>query len=241
MSTYIFESKKIESIFDFIDLDTFFIFDIDHTLIETQQVIGSSHWEKHLKHRLIDQGFSHEEAANRSCSLWKKIQKVTSVQTIEQGIFRLISYLKEREIPILGLTARDHELMDLTFKQLQSVDLHQVFTFLHPCQALVGTLYESHYSKGAVFCGDNPKDSALKVLFKQVEYTPKKIVFVDDQKEHLYELEEMAYNANIEFVGMQYMASNHDRFNLEIAEIQEQHLPRILSNSDALKLMKEDL
>jgi hypothetical protein len=240
MSTYIFESKKIESILDFIDLDTFFIFDIDHTLIEAQQVIGTSHWEKHLKHRLIDQGISPDEAKLRAYMLWKSIQEVTGVQPIEQGIFRLVSLLQNNSIPILGLTSRDRDLIEITFRQLESVDLHNVFTLDYPSQPLEAK-HICHFSRGTVFCGDNPKNVGLKAFFNQISFKPKKIVFVDDQKEHLYELEDMAFHENIDFVGMQYMGSSHDRFNPVIAEIQEQHLPRILSNADALKLIRGDL
>lgn len=240
MSTYIFESKKIESILDFIDLDTFFIFDIDHTLIEAQQVIGTSHWEKHLKHRLIDQGISPDEAKFRAYTLWKSIQEVTGVQPVEEGVFRLISLLQHNQIPILGLTSRDRDLIEITFKQLKSVELDNVFTCDYPSQSLEAK-HICHFSRGTVFCGDNPKNEGLKAFFDLISFKPKKIVFVDDQKEHLYELEEMAFHENIDFVGMQYMGSSYERFSPEIAEIQERHLPKILSNADALKLIKEAL
>ena len=237
MSTYIFESKKIESIVDFIDSETFFIFDIDHTLIETAQVIGSTHWEKHFIRRQMDQGLSYEDASKRSFALWKQIQKSTEVRTIENGIFRLVSFLKTHNIPTLGLTSRDHDLMDLTFDQLKKVNLENVFNLDHPPHALEAEL-ECHFSRGAVFCGDNPKDIALKALFKKNDIAPKKIIFIDDQKDHLYELEEMAYHAEIEYIEMQYTASNHERFNSDIAVIQEKHLPNILSDDEALKLMQ---
>ncbi|MCH9634716.1 MAG: hypothetical protein S4CHLAM7_14730 [Chlamydiae bacterium] len=237
MSTYIFESNKIESILDFIDLETFFITDIDDTLIKAAQIIGSSHWEKHLIRRLIDQGVELDQARSRACGLWKQIQKLTNVITLEEGVFKLIQFLKKHSIPTLGLTSRDCDLIDLTFEQLKKVDLHDAFTLKHAPQTLEAT-YLCHFARGALFCGNNAKDKALKVFFEQNNLNPKKIIFIDDQKDHLYELEEMAFHAGIDYVGMQYTASSPENFSVEIAEIQEKHLPNIISDEDAQKLIQ---
>lgn len=237
MSTFIFESNKIESILDFVDPKTLFIFDIDHTLIEPLQVIGSTHWEKHLTHRLIDEGMHPESARLKACGLWKEIQKRTGVQAIESGIYRLITILKERAVMTLGLTSRDHDLADLTFRQLKAVDLDQVFTFNHPAK-IFNLEYTAEFKNGTLFCGHNAKDLTLGALLKHAEITPEKIIFIDDQKDHLYKLEEMSFRAGIEFIGMQYTASSHDRFNIDIASIQEKHLPNILSDDEALMLLR---
>lgn len=240
MSTYIFESKRIESILDFIDNNTFFIFDIDHTLIETSQVIGSTHWQKHLVRRLIDQGLARVDAEKQAQALWKQIQHQSPVRIVEEAISGLIAYLKARKVPILGLTSRDVEIVDLTFKQLASVELHDIFDVQSPCYSFdIDPV--CHFSKGALFCGDNRKDVGLKLLMDHLDFKPKKIVFIDDQKSHLYELEEMAYASGIQYVGMHYTASSHERFNYDIARIQEQHLPKILSDHEALKLLGKDL
>ncbi len=229
MSTYIFESKRIDSILDFVDADSFFIFDVDHTLIETTQIIGSAHWEKHFMRRLIDQGWDNQEALKHSQSLWKQIQKNTDVQVVDQGILNLIAYLK----------SRDKAIVDLTFKQLESVQLHNIFSFQNPCHSF-GIQPDCYFSKGMVFCGDNPKDLGLKLLLDYVNFQPKKIIFVDDQKSHLYELEEMAYQAHIHYVGMHYTASTHEKFNFEIAQIQEKFLPKIISDDEALQLIAKN-
>lgn len=239
MSTYIFESKRIDAILDFIDLDSFFIFDVDHTLIEPPQVIGSTYWEKHFMRRLIDQGFESVIASKKAQTLWKEIQKSTNVQIVDQEVLNLISYLKSRNIPILGLTSRDKAIVDLTFKQLESVQLHDIFSFQNPCRCF-GIQPDCYFSKGMVFCGDNPKDLGLRLLLDYIQFKPKKIIFVDDQKSHLYELEEMAYQSNIHYVGMHYTASTHEKFNFEIARVQERFLPKIISDDEALQLIEKN-
>ena len=45
MSVYKFESHTLKDILDHVDQDTMFLFDIDHTLIEPAQIIGSTYWE----------------------------------------------------------------------------------------------------------------------------------------------------------------------------------------------------
>ena len=240
MSTYIFESENIESILDFIRPDSLFIFDIDHTLIETAQVIGSTHWEKHFARRLMDQGIETDLARSQAQTLWKKIQRKTKVRPVDPTLFKLIHYLKTHNVKTLGLTSRDEEIIDLTLDQLQSVDMHEIFNFDDPCHDF-GVNPSCHFSKGIVFCSDNPKDIGLKLFLEHTQHKPEQIIFIDDQKQHLYELEEMAYRAGISYVGMQYTASGYERFNAEIAKIQEKHLPHIITDDQAIDHLRQSL
>ncbi len=237
MSTHKFESHKLEDINKHIDDETFFIFDIDHTLIEPVQIIGSTHWEKYVAKKLVSQGFSQHEAMVRAFHLWRSIQHITAVKIVEEGIFELLQTLEQMKILTLGLTARDGTLSNLTFEQLASVKLDKAFSMIKPCQDLP-SIYPCRYSKGAVFCGFNKKDKALELFLDQIDFMPKKIVYIDDQVSHIDELEHFSKAKGIKYVGMKYSASGDHRFDPKIADVQEKHLPKLISDREAREFLE---
>lgn len=238
MSTYIFESEKVESIIDFIDDESIYISDIDHTLIEPVQIIGSVHWEKYTTQKLMDRGLSFEKARQEAFKLWRQVQAATDIKVVEESVYNLLKILQSRKIPIMGLTSRSAFLKDLTFKQLARARLDQIFTYNYDCHDLPSPKLQSHFSKGTVFCGDDPKHHALEAFLKHNQINLKKIIFVDDQKDHIHELEELCYKLGIDYVGMHYVASSHKNFDAEIAEMQHKHLPKIISDLDALQMLE---
>lgn len=237
MSVYKFESDTLLDIVKHVDSDTLFIFDIDHTLIEPVQNIGSTHWERHLAKKLKEEGFTHHEASIRAFHQWRTIQHLTAVKAVEESIYEVKALIKSLNVETLGLTARDGTLSDLTYDQLKSVQLDTIFTYQADCKDLPGN-YPCKYSRGTVFCGFNKKDAGLNLFLEHVKMRPKKVVFVDDQKSHVDELEDLANLLGIEYVGMTYHASGNHKFDAQIAEIQEQYLPKLISDREALDLLE---
>lgn len=237
MSVYKFESSSVKDILKHVDKNTLIVFDIDHTLIEPVQAIGSTHWERHLTKKLLEQGFTYHEACIRAFHQWRTIQHLTDVKTIEDAIYEVIDYLKENQVKTLGLTSRDGTLSNLTFDQLKSVNLHEIFT-IHNDTSDLSANYPCTYYNGTVFCGFNKKDAAFKLFLNHINLSPKKIVFIDDQQSHVEELEDLATLLGIEYVGMKYTASGDHTFDSKIADIQEKHLPKLISNREALDLLE---
>ncbi|MCH9632972.1 MAG: hypothetical protein S4CHLAM6_13210 [Chlamydiae bacterium] len=237
MSVYKFESDTLLDIVEHVDSNTLFIFDIDHTLIEPVQIIGSTHWERHLAKKLKEQGFTHHEACIRAFHQWRTIQHLTAVKAVEESVYEILTLVKNLNVQTLGLTARDGTLSELTFDQLKSVQLDKLFTHKEDCKDLPGN-YPCKYTKGAIFCGFNKKDVGLQLFLEHVKMNPKKVVFVDDQKSHIDELEDLSNLLGIEYVGMTYHASGDHKFDPQIAEIQEQYLPKLISDKEALDLLE---
>lgn len=237
MSIFKFESSNVRDILKYADGSCLAIFDIDHTLIEPVQTIGSTHWERHLMKKLMEKGFTYHESAIRAFHQWRTIQHLTDVKLVEESIFEVITGLKLLQIQTLGLTARDGTLSSLTFDQLKSVNLHNMFSQHKVNSNLMGN-FPCTYFNGAVFCGFNKKDEALKLFLEQANFKPKKILFIDDQQSHVDELEELSRILGIEYVGMKYTASGDHTFDPKVAEMQERHLPKLLSDGEALDLLE---
>ncbi len=237
MSAYKFESDSIRDILKHIDPETLFILDIDHTIIEPVQSIGSTHWERHLAKKLMDSGYTYHEACIRAFHQWRTIQHLTQVRPVEESIYEFHDFLKSSKIETMGLTSRDSTLSDLTFEQLASVQLGDVFSFQKPCVELQGN-YPCQYTKGAIFCGFNKKDHGLDLFLSHIDFKPSKIVFVDDQSSHIDELGDLSEMLKIDYVGMKYNASGVHKFDAKLADIQEKHLPKLLSDREALDLLE---
>lgn len=237
MTEYKFESNNIRDILSHVDLNTLFIFDIDHTLIEPAQIIGSTHWERYLAKKFVSQGLNQHEAMIRAFHHWRAIQHLTDVKIVDESIYEVINFLKDLKINIMGLTARDRTLTNLTLDQLKSVQLDNLFTFLNDPHDFPGH-YPCHLANGTVFCGFNKKDVGLRLFLDHLAFVPKKIVYVDDQVSHIDELENLSKSMNINYVGMKYGASGDHKFNPKIAEIQEKHLPKLISDQEALNLLE---
>lgn len=237
MSVYKFKSDKVVDVLDHLDKSSLLIFDIDHTLIEPVQAIGSTHWERHLTQKLLQQGFTYHEACIRAFHQWRTIQHLTAVRAVEDSIYEVLKFIRKLQVHTLGLTARDGTLSELTFDQLKSVKLDEIFSLRLKLEEIQGS-YPLSYNKGAVFCGFNKKDAALKMFIEQTHFVPKKIVFVDDQKSHVEELEDLAHRLGFDYVGMHYTASGDHTFDPKIADIQEKHLPKLISNKEALDLLE---
>ncbi len=237
MTIYKFESHSIQDLLQYVDSNTLFIFDIDHTLIEPSQIIGSAHWEKYLASKLMSQGFTYHEACIRAFHQWRTIQHLTQVKPVETVIYEFIKAIQALNIITLGLTARDGTLSQLTFDQLNSVQLSHAFN-MHGDSHDFSSNYPCSFRNGAVFCGFNKKDEGLKLFLEHSKLEPKKIIFVDDQRSHVDELEDLSRSMNIEYVGMTYHASGHHKFDPKIADIQEKYLPKLISDHEAMELLE---
>jgi hypothetical protein len=65
------------------------------------------------------------------------------------------------------------------------------------------------FVKGIVFTNTVSKGQALNAFLKYAQFTPKKIIFIDDKRKYLESVEEIASAHNIPFMGIEYTAA-HD-------------------------------
>jgi hypothetical protein len=108
---------------------------------------------------------------------------------------------------VIALTARSLELVDCTFKQLQSIDIDFSKTGFCSLQVLqFNELHHpAHYSQGVVFCSRNAKGKTLLQLFEKTKFQAKKIIFVDDKLQYLECVQkELAEKGIKDFIGIRY-------------------------------------
>src|SRR5688572_8883105 len=78
------EVKSMRETADEITSETLVIFDIDNTILEPLQSLGTDQWFSHEAKELEKQGLSKHDAHNQVIQPWAEIQKATKVKAVEK-------------------------------------------------------------------------------------------------------------------------------------------------------------
>lgn len=238
----IIETTDIFEINNHLDEGTLLVYDLDNTLIEPVQMLGSDQWFYHRWMQLKNELPCQERALARALSEWMAIQSFTGVKEVQPGTSKLIKEQQAKRVPMIGLTTRDIFLAACTVGQLGSlgIDLSETaphdkeFYFLNDCGKSV------LFKKGVLFTSNSHKGKAFMKFLQEAKWSPKKVVFINDKKTHLAQLEESCEEAAIAFVGLRYgfLDEKVASFDTTIADIQVAHFGLILSDEEARKKLK---
>jgi uncharacterized protein DUF2608 len=218
----IIETKQMADILPYIDETTWVLFDIDDTLLESEIQAGRSKWFDHEFAKCISKGMNKKEAVESIDAEFFKIADLCPIRTPEPEIVFLLQQVKEMSGAVLGLTARGPHLNQITSKQLDrlNIDLLSHAPTIHHSEFAPAC----HYEQGILFSIDQKKGPALSRLLEKSGTLPQKIVFIDDKKRHLQEVEEILSDLGISFIGFHYTKTSERPFDLIQAEIEHKTL-----------------
>lgn len=239
----IFEITQIEKIRPYIQKESLVLFDIDDTLITNPNSLGGPTWRSWVKPKL---------PANSSFVLFDAlslyIAKNIDYIAIEPNTAQLISDLQRDDVAVFAFTARGRT-------QWYTTDLEGVDQFTHQqlnracidfnlskIPAELQELESTYFYKGIIFAQHIKKGDLLKHLFKDLNYHPSCIVFIDDKLEQVKSVEAAVKGSGIPFVGFWYKKTEEETKNFDpmIVNIQLENLlikNKILSNEDAKELL----
>jgi len=243
LSGVIIETKNIFDIETHKDEDTLIIYDIDNTLIEPQQTLGSDQWFSHHFFELKKHLKNEEAALEKALSHWLAIQTLSTMKEVQEGTAQLIKKQQNENSLVMGLTTRNYAFSNCTFDQLRSlgIDLSKTAPnkkdHYFKKERMVAAL------KGILFTSGTHKGDALFAYLDKIKYYPKKIVFINDKKSHLIPVEESCNERNIPFVGLRYgyVDEKVENYNKHVAAIQIQHFGNLLSDDEALALLETSI
>ena len=159
-----------------------------------------------------------------------QVQLETPLVPIEKQTPNLIRYLQSRGLLAMGLTARSLPLVERTIEQLSLIDVDFTRNSLYDHEIYVTLDFPALYKHGVFYCSDNCKGQILLHFFDNINYHPKKIIFVDDKMKNIKAVEKYVEEKGIEFVGLRYGAAdervaNFDPVAAEVAlqEFLEKH------------------
>jgi len=216
------ETRDIDNINDIVeavDEETLVIFDIDETLIYYPQMILSPQGFRMVACTFIDQsnaGVSRETIDR----WWGEIFLHCSPLLIEEKTAKIFEDFSRRGILCLGLTRRPSMVLgsirDSGDFILEALDnLHAGFTFLKECVSPTelgsgtGPDVAPIFKKGCIFAARQEKGPILGKFFEALEYTPKKVVFVDDRLSCVESVEKELNSRGITNVCFHYGGAHH--------------------------------
>jgi len=185
--------------------NTLVIFDIDNTILEPTNELGSDQWFSACVKKEIDSGLNKIEAINKVVPSYIAAQQKAKVKLVEPQTSKIISSLQKQKIPMLALTARGIELSNCTFSQLKSIKVN--LSLKSPWKkelTFSDCPFQANYRNGIIFCTQNNKGQILNKFLDMTAFKPSKIVFIDDRKSHLEDVEKELENTKISFIGLRY-------------------------------------
>jgi hypothetical protein len=204
LNSQIIQIKFINECEEHITSDMVLIFDIDNTVIETAQYVGSDQWFYHRLKEYVKQGFDEQKALQVVLPEWVSIQKRTNVNLVEPITSRVIETWQKNGWEVMGLTSRGLELAERTVWQLQSVgiDFAKASPVLHEMNFKNNP--DAIFRDGILYCSGSGKGSLLFQFFQNSGFFPKKVLFVDDKESHLRHVENACVEHQVPFVGLRY-------------------------------------
>ena len=241
----IIETDSIMSILDYVQENTLVIADLDNTLIESQNQLGSSQWGDYLGALFTEPNKSFEEINFLVAETWCKVQPLIKIRCVDPQTPQIINQVCEYGIEFMGLTARRPCEVHYTHKQLGSVQItlsniiEEGFLedTLDPRKGII-------YHQGIVYCTPmNKKSYGLKLFLEKSKLCPKRIIFVDDKLSHVKDVGQLVKNLGIDYIGIRFSRADKRviSFCPKIAKIQFDHLPQIISDDEAMLILESQL
>ena len=243
MEAKIIETRFIEDVIPLVDQETWLLVDLDNCMFEGATALGHANWFYDELQQRMQKGMSREEAIRDAYPIWIKTQKLCKVKPLERNFVSALITLQNKGVVIMGLTHRQPSVADSTVQQVRSLGFDFLKTAPSKETFSVPAQTPTLYSQGILFVGDyNKKNDVFEPFLSLLSNAPKKIVFIDDKRKNVEELERLA-NYDIEYIGVHYTAIEHAQpgYVREIAEFQYKMMNQIVSNEAAMILMEQGI
>lgn len=240
----IIETAQVADAVKFIDEDTWFLIDLDNTMFEAKQALGHANWFYDEMQKKVQNGMSREESIRDTYPDWIRTQQICPVKPLEEDFIPSLISLQNQGIVIMGLTHRQPSVAQSTIRQVASLGFDFIKTAPSKDSFVVPAKSPTLYLKGILFVSDyNKKSDVFLPFLSIIKQTPKKVIFIDDKRKNVEELEEALSKLGIEYLGVYYTAIEHAKpiYTQEVAEFQYKFLHKIMSNEAAILLMEHKL
>lgn len=238
------EINNIDDIRPYITQSTdLVLFDVDDTLITNSTSIGSPAWRSWAKTKIpaVTADFVIYDALTLFMA-----QKV-DYKPVDPSTVLLISELQSDNVPVFAFTARGRSewytttiegVDQFTHQQLNQVGIDFNRTLI---PAELQNLEPEYFNNGIIFAKHIIKGDLLKHLFKDLNYLPTSIIFVDDRLDQVQSVEAAVAETGIPFIGFWYTRVElENKFDPMAANLQLESLllnNEILSDEQAQDLL----
>ena len=229
------ETNQMSDILSHVDSETWVIFDVDNTLIESSLHLGSAQWRGHIRKKALDLGYTDAESEKILDNFWKFVQPLIPVRLVDKKTESIIKQLKEDGVVTLALTAREPDEVEHTERQLEEVNISFSNDVVKE-NLFLSTSHPGLLKNNVVYCGENTKSEAVLAFFKELGLLPKKVVFVDDKWDQIYDVEKALSILGVENICIRFGGADErvSSFSSEIADLQWGFLPKIVSDEEVI-------
>ena len=260
----IFESSDISSILEYIKKDkvnknSLIILDLDNTVFEGSQELGSEQWFSHqlLQHQ-VKEKISFSLALKKTLKEYAHIQIETSVKMVDEKMKDFMSFFNQKNT-LISVTSRGYENSLWTLEQIKSLDLSFTETAVKNIadKKLKSIAFENPlpnkdnlilYTKGILFTSGGNKGELLFTLLEKMNYKPSSIYFVDDKEDHIKKMQAACIKRGIRLTAWRYSFLDHKvkNFKADITKVQLDNFlgkekSHILSDKEAQKILQKKL
>lgn len=205
----IVEIKNITDVYNYIDnneynQDTLVMFDLDNTILSPATDLGSDQWFYALYKRKVDEGMEKQDAINAIMPVYKQVVHNVIFEQIEPETVSVIHTLQKKGLTVIGFTARALHLIYPTIEHLNHIGVSFDQSDPHECPIKYGVGEPAVYVNGTIFTGKYSKGEVLAAWLKQIDYQPKKVIFVDDKLKNIKSVEQSLHKRNFPFIGLRY-------------------------------------
>lgn len=237
----VIECQRLHEILPLIDEETLVVFNINNVLTVSRQDAGSTPWaEQQIAQIAAENNFTKTHATNVFIPLWHEILIASDVELFDPQAEAIVNYLQSKNVKVMALTNRYVEMAYPTHHQLRSVGIDFSKNPPHGEDFFIeGTVSPTKYIEGIIFNGlINFKGDSLVAFLKQINYFPKKIIYIEDKPKHLAQVEKAVEELGISFVGIHFGALDLQRqsYQPKLADLQVKKHFDILDDASAYKL-----
>lgn len=213
------------------------LLDIDNTLFHPNQMIGSQEWFYFYLQRSFDRQGVNEEVKQYAIDLCAAINLVSVVHPVEKITPEVILSLQKQKVCMIGFTTRGHSMATATCRQLNSLGLNLEKTAPTQVQFSLTKVPEVYFQNGVLYTSGANKGKALLEFLSQLSFRPSQIIYINDKKEPLEEVESMLLK-EISFLGLRYSAADRYQgdFSEQVADVELANFSRLLNDQEAKKM-----
>jgi hypothetical protein len=235
-------SDRIAEFVDSVDSAVFLpeekliLIDIDDTLFQSAQLIGTPNWYYHLLNMVVQAGVSKQEAQKIVGRIDKVIQENIHVELIEEATLAAINRWQEQGAFVVGITSRSGFFADVTEKQLAQIGLN----FSHSRFACLEENWDKNQGdlqNGVLYVGDRLTKGAVVghfiSLLEFCGFEIRLLAAVDDQARYINQSAEVAKKNGLNYLGNIYGRASSRGFDLrqaieEVLELEAQLHARVI-------------
>lgn len=201
---HVLEIKHIRDVLKHTSHNSLVIFDLDNTLVESTQEVGSDQWFVSLSQYAANIMVDSAETISLVLSIYHEIQFHIDLRAVQQEAIRIIQILQDLCIPVLALTARGTKISEPTLKQLDKIGIQFHKQWDEEFSLPKDEMHAPIFRQGVIFCDGADKGKCLDYFLHYKLFSPKHVVMVDDKAKYLISVGKMLKQYHAQFVGLRY-------------------------------------